>query len=83
VRWDEKPRQLSVVPASAILRSRDGPYVLVDAGDPRALEKRCVELGRIFGTVAVVLAGVHTGERVLVRNAFFFDAERRLRETSP
>jgi hypothetical protein len=78
VRMEAKPRQLPVLPAGAILQSPAGPYVLVDAVDHRELLKRAVQLGHIFGDFAVVLAGVDSGERVLVRDAFFFDAERRL-----
>ena len=69
-----------LVPASAVLRSREGPYVLVVGGwggVAPTFSKRPVQLGRsIFGFVAV-LAGVGEGDRVAVGSTFFVDAERR------
>jgi hypothetical protein len=44
------------------------------------LTKRPVQIGRVFGGVAAVLSGLRSSERVLIRSAFFLDAERRLRQ---
>ena len=73
-------RAALLIPASAVLRSREGPYVLVVAGwggVAPTFSKRPVQLGRaMFGFVAV-LAGVGEGDRVAVGSTFFLDAERR------
>jgi hypothetical protein len=86
-----RPRDVLVVPASAILYSADGPYVLAAAGDADPLAKRPVEIGRILDSsyaaglsgdsigAIVVLSGLRAGERVVAGDAFFADAERRLR----
>jgi hypothetical protein len=74
-----RPRGPPVIPYSAILEGAEGPYVLVVSPDGRTLTKRPVEIGRVFGGVAAVLSGLRASERVLIRSAFFLDAERRLR----
>ena len=78
VRLAPSKLQLQVVPYSAVLEAADGPYVLVASADGRTLTKRSVEIGRVLGGVAVVLSGLRNQERILVRSAFFVDAERRL-----
>jgi hypothetical protein len=75
-----RPRGPPVIPFSAILEGSDGAYVLVASPDGRMLTKRRVEIGRVFGGVAAVLSGPRSSERVLIRSAFFLDAERRLRQ---
>jgi Heavy metal binding domain len=82
VRVAGKRRDVEVVPSRAVLQGADGPYVLVGAGDGRTLTKRSIEIGRVVGGVATVLSGLRLQERVLVRGAFFVDAERRLRRQS-
>jgi hypothetical protein len=74
--------EIHVVPSSAILHGADGPYVLVASMDGRRLTPRPVETGRVFGGMAVVVSGLRLKERVLVRGAFFVDAERRLHKES-
>jgi hypothetical protein len=69
-----------VIASAAILEGRDGPYVLVASADGRTLAPRRVEVGRVLGGLAVVLSGLRIQERILVRSAFFVDAERRLRQ---
>ncbi len=71
--------EVLVVPDAAVLESADGPYVLVASADGRSLARRAVEIGRVLGGLAVVVSGLRIQERVLVRGAFFVDAERRLR----
>lgn len=82
VRLAGKRREVQVIPYRAVLEGAEGPYVLVGSGDGRTLEKRPIELGRVIGGIATVLSGLRLQERVLVRGAFFVDAERRLRRTS-
>jgi hypothetical protein len=86
-----RPRDLLVVPTSAVLYSGEGAYVLAAPHDGRTFKRRTVEIGRIldsgysgelssgsYGAV-VVLAGLQEGERVLAADIFFLDAELRLR----
>jgi hypothetical protein len=77
VRIAGKRRELLVIPSSALLEGSDGTYVLALAGDG-TLARRSVAIGRVVGGLAYVLSGVAAQERVLVRNTFFLDAERRL-----
>lgn len=72
-----RPRTQRLVPISALLEGPDGPYVLVRAGAGRFVP-RPVRIGRTLDGNAAVVAGLEEGERVLVRSAFFVDAERRL-----
>ncbi len=83
-------RELLVVPASAVLYSGQGPYVLAAASCEGTFSKRLVQIGRILdsgyvggraGSTAgaiVILSGLSEGERVITANTFFLDAERRL-----
>jgi hypothetical protein len=84
------PRALLVVPTSAVLYSTDGPYVLAASRPGDAFAKQPVEIGRILDSsssgllaggnlgAVVVLSGVREGDRVVARDTFFVDAERRL-----
>jgi hypothetical protein len=73
-----RPRQVLTVPASAVLQSPEGPYVLVSVGGLR-FEKRPIAIGETFlkEGFAVVLSGLRVNERVVARATFFFDADRR------
>jgi len=85
------PRELLVVPESAILYSHDGAYVLAAAAGAHAFSRRAIQVGRILdsGYVAeraaektggvVVLSGLSEGEQVVTGDTFVLDAERRLR----
>ncbi len=79
LRMATKARELGVIPFAAVLEGVDGSYVLVASPDGKVLSRRSVTIGRVFGGLAFVLSGLRPQERVLVRNAFFVDAERRLR----
>jgi hypothetical protein len=68
-----------VVPDPAIVRAPEGPYVLVATADGRMFDRRPVRVGRGFFGVSAIESGLEAGERVVVSNAFFIDAERRLR----
>jgi len=83
VGWIEvarKEHEALMVPASAVLRSPEGPYVLM-AGEG-AFEKRPIEIGEIFAKagLAVVRSGLRADERVVSHAAFFIDAERKMSE---
>ncbi len=92
VQLASRPRQLLVVPASAVLYSGAGPYVLAAPPGGYTFARRPVEIGRIldsgyvaqlagdrFGAI-VVLSGLQEGEQVVAGDTFFLDAERRLQE---
>ena len=87
---EARPRNLLVVPESAVLYSGTGAYVLAAPPGGHTFRRRDVQLGRIldsgygaglvgdrFGTI-VVLSGLAEGEQVIGSGAFFLDAERRL-----
>jgi len=83
VGWVElarRPRDVLAVPASAILQSPEGPYVLAWTGIGYQFEKRPIQIAETFTKYgyAVVLSGLRANERVVSRAAFFLDAERRL-----
>jgi hypothetical protein len=84
-------REVLAVPASAVLYSAEGSYVLAASKEGDPFTKRPVEIGRILdsrygagstgegaGTIAI-WSGLREGERVVARDTFFLDAERRLR----
>lgn len=74
-----RPRELLVVPSPAVLYSSEGPYVLTVLADGHTFTRRPVQLGRTSRGFAVVLGGLRDQEQVVVGNAFFLEAERRLR----
>jgi len=73
-----RPRQVLTVPASALLQSPEGPYVLAWVRGFE-FEKRPIEIGETFQKegFAVVRSGLRVNERVVARAAFFLDADRR------
>ena len=75
-----RPRQVLTVPASAVLQSPEGPYVLMAIGDYRFV-KQSIEIGATYlkEGFATVLSGVRVNDRVVARATFFVDADRRLR----
>jgi hypothetical protein len=79
IRLAQKRREVLVVPATAVLESQDGPYVLVGTIAGRKLTRRRVQLGREFSGLAAIVSGVQESETVVTMNAFFLAAERRLR----
>ncbi len=72
-----------VVPDGALVRAPEGPYVFVASADGHAFSRRPVRVGRGFFGVSAIVAGLSAGERVVVSNAFFLDAEERLRAQPP
>jgi hypothetical protein len=84
------PRSFVVVPTSAVLYSGTGAYVLAAGATENTFTRRSVEVGRIldsgygaglvddrYGAI-VVRSGLAAGERIIIEDTFFMDAERRL-----
>lgn len=90
---DAKPRELLVVPTSAVLYSGDGAYVLAAPRGGQTFRRRSIQVGRILDSgseaelaadrlgAVVVLSGLRDGERVVTADTFSLDAERRLQES--
>ena len=78
VRLAARPREVLVIPSSALLYSPAGPYVLAADTDDGAPVKRRVEIGSVSRGLAVVLDGLEEGERIVVGSPFSWDAQRRL-----
>jgi hypothetical protein len=79
INFVSRTRELIAVPEGAVLRSGEGPYVLVASASDRLFTERAIEIGRVYFGNVVVTAGLTAGERIVTRKAFFLDAERRLR----
>jgi len=77
VSLEARPRTALLLPSSAVLRSEDGPYVLVVARGGTGFARRPVRLGEAPDGQAAVVWGVEERDRVVVRGAFFLDADRR------
>lgn len=77
-----RPRQVLAVPASALVQSPEGPYILAWTGSGFEFEKRPIEIGETFlkQGFAVVLSGLRVNERVVSRATFFLEADRRASE---
>jgi Cu(I)/Ag(I) efflux system membrane fusion protein len=72
------PRDLVVVPSSAILTAPDENYVfVVDAASHRDV-RRTVRIGQEHQGVTAVLSGLSDGDEVVVGDAFFVAAEHSL-----
>jgi hypothetical protein len=65
-----RPRDLLVVPASAIL---DGPRPYVLAVEQGRITRRQVQVGRTHRGAVAVLAGLSAGEQIVVAGAFLLD----------
>lgn len=77
VSLEARPRSALLLPSSAVLRSEEGPYVLVVARGGAGFAPRPVRLGEAPDGQAAVVSGVEERDRVVVRGAFFLDADRR------
>jgi hypothetical protein len=71
----DRPRELLVVPESALLRSAEGPYVLVASTSSATLERRLLQIGRTYKGWVSVTSGLTEGERLVIGSAFFLDAD--------
>jgi hypothetical protein len=67
-----------VVREGAVLRSPEGPYVLVATNDRHTLTKRRVEVGSIMYGYASVISGLEEDEWVVALHAFTLDTARHL-----
>jgi hypothetical protein len=74
-----RSRQVLGVPASAIVQSPEGPYVLAWTGSGFTFQKRPIEIGETYlkEGFAAVLSGLRANERVVGRATFFLEADRR------
>jgi multidrug efflux pump subunit AcrA (membrane-fusion protein) len=82
VRLAAKRREVPIIPSYSVLDSADGSYVLVASPDGHRVQKRAIEIGRVFGGMTTVVSGLRPRERVVVSGAFFLDAERRLQHAA-
>ncbi len=62
------------IPASAVLRHENKPFVFVQTSDDR-FRRADLTLGRIAGERVEVTAGLATGDRVVVRGGFVLKSE--------
>lgn len=72
-----------VIREGAVLRSPEGPYVLVATNDRHTLTKRRVEIGSIVFGYAAVLSGLEEDEWVVAKHTFALDTARRLGWRAP
>ncbi len=72
-------RAALTVPTSAVLNTGERRIVFVDMGDGR-LAPHDVEIGRVAGAYAEVLAGLEPGQRVVTSAQYLLDSESNLAE---
>jgi len=78
VKFATRLRHDLVIREGAVLRSPDGPYVLVATNDRHTLTKRRIEVGSIVYGYASVISGLKEDESVVALHAFALDTARRL-----
>ena len=79
VRLHAPGRSALTVPTSAILNTGERSVVFVDIGGGRLMPHE-VEIGRVSGGYAEVLAGVEPGQRVVTSAQYLLDSESNLAE---
>jgi Heavy metal binding domain len=79
---DPQPHEVLMVPAAAILESPEGPYVLTGPTQGGEYTKRPLSIGKTASGFSAVLAGLEDEQRVVARDAFLLDAERKMRAVS-
>ncbi len=62
----DRPRQRPVVPQSAVLMDREGPYVFVLDADNRAVRRR-IDTGTAIDTYWAVKSGLQAGETIIAQ----------------
>ena len=77
VRLTAPGRTALTVPMSAVVRTGERHVVFVDMGSGR-IQPQDVEIGRIAGDLAEVLAGLEPGQRVVTSAQFLLDSESNL-----
>jgi hypothetical protein len=78
VKFATRERKDLVIREGAVLRSPEGPYVLVATNDRHTLTKRRIEVGSIVYGYAAVISGLKEDEWVVALHAFALDTARRL-----
>jgi hypothetical protein len=78
LKFDTRLRNDLVIREGAVLRSPEGPYVLVATDDRHTLTKRRVEIGSIVYGYAAVTSGLKEDEWVVAKHTFALDTARRL-----
>ena len=76
VKFATRLRHDLVIREGAVLRSPEGPYVLVATNDRHTLTKRPVEVGSIMYGYASVISGLTEDEWVVALHAFELDTAR-------
>jgi membrane fusion protein (multidrug efflux system) len=78
----ERLTDVIVVPQDVVLRTEDGYQVFVVVENPEGpvAEARSVDLGPSFENEVVVVAGLETGDRLIVKGHQMVDAGDRVRE---
>ena len=79
VRLNAAERSALTVPTSAVLNTGERRLVFVDMGAGRLMPRE-VEIGRVAGDYAEVLAGVEPGQRVVTSAQYLLDSESNLAE---
>jgi hypothetical protein len=77
IKFATRERKDLVIREAAVLRSPEGPYVLVATNDRHTLTKRRIEVGGIVYGYAPVVSGLQEDEWVVALHAFTLDAARR------
>ncbi len=83
VKLATRERRDLVIREAAVLRSGEGPYVLVATNDRHTLTKRRIEVGSIVYGYASVISGLQEDEWVVATHAFALDTARRLGWRAP
>lgn len=83
VKFATRIRHDLVIREGAVLRSPEGPYVLVATDDRHTLTKRRIEVGSITYGYASVLSGLNEDEWVVAMHTFALDTARRLGWRAP
>jgi len=78
VKFATRLRRDLVVREGAVLRSPEGPYVLVATNDRHTLTKRRIEVGSVVYGYASVISGLQEDEWVVALHTFALDTARRL-----
>jgi len=78
VKFATRLRRDLVIREGAVLRSPEGPYVLVATNERHTLTKRRVEIGSIVYGYASVISGLKEDEWVVAKHTFTLDTARRL-----
>jgi multidrug efflux pump subunit AcrA (membrane-fusion protein) len=79
VRLSSPGRTALTVPVSAVVRTGERQLVFIDMGGGQIMPQE-VEIGRVAGNIAEVLAGLEPGQRVVTSAQFLLDSESNLAE---